>query len=49
MEYIAFAIIGLVEIGPNVCRIDYQRYVDVQSVTLPCSEIIKEKNNAKDL
>ena len=40
MDLIAFAIIGMSEIGPNVCKIDYMRYVDVASVTLPC-ELVK--------
>lgn len=33
---IVFAIVGMTEVSPNVCKIDYMRYVDVQSVTLPC-------------
>jgi len=37
---IAFTIVGMTEIGPNVCKIDYMRYVDVASVTLPC-DIVK--------
>lgn len=41
MEYIIFAIIGMTEIGPNMCKIDYMRYVDTQSVTIPCSELNK--------
>lgn len=36
IDLIAFAIIGMTEIGPNVCKVDYMRYVDVESVTLPC-------------
>jgi hypothetical protein len=44
MEFIAFAIVGVVEIGPNLCKIDYMRYVDVQSVTIPCDEYKKQKN-----
>lgn len=39
MSFIVFAIIGMTEIGPNVCKIEYMRYVDVESFTLPCSEI----------
>lgn len=39
MDFIVFAIIGLVEIGPNVCKIDYMRYVDVSSVIIPCDDI----------
>jgi len=41
MNYIAFLVIGLVEIGPNVCKVDYMRYVDVQSFTMPCDHIQK--------
>jgi len=41
MEYILFAIVGMTEVGPNICKIDYQRYVDIQSVTIPCSELKK--------
>jgi hypothetical protein len=37
MTLIAFAIIGIVEVSPNVCQIDYMRYVDVQSVKVPCN------------
>ena len=37
---IAFAIMGIVEVAPNVCQIDYMRYVDVASVKLPC-DIVK--------
>jgi len=40
MNYIAFLIIGLVEIGPNVCKVDYKRYADVSSVIIPC-DILK--------
>jgi hypothetical protein len=40
MTLIAFAIIGMIEVSPNVCQIDYMRYVDVQSVKLPC-DIVK--------
>ena len=40
MGFIAFAIVGVVETGPNVCRVDYMRYVDVASVTVPC-DIVK--------
>ena len=29
----------MVETGPNVCKIDYLRYVDVASVTIPCNII----------
>ena len=47
MEYILFAIVGLAEVGPNLCKVDYMRYVDVQSVTLPCDLIKKENLNAK--
>jgi hypothetical protein len=36
---IAFAIIGIVEVAPNVCQIDYMRYVDVESVKLPCDVV----------
>jgi hypothetical protein len=36
MDLIAFAIIGMTEVGPNICRIDYMRYVDVSSVNVPC-------------
>jgi hypothetical protein len=39
MTLIAFAIIGIFEVGPNVCQIDYMRYVDVQSVKLPCDVV----------
>jgi hypothetical protein len=49
MDYIIFAIVGLVEIGPNLCRVDYMRYVDVQSVTLPCDLIKKENIDAKSI
>lgn len=42
IELIVFAIIGLSEIGPNVCKIDYMRYLDVSSFTMPCNEIAKE-------
>lgn len=34
--FIVFAIVGMTEVGPNVCKVDYMRYVDVASVTLPC-------------
>ena len=43
MEYIIFLIVGLAEVGPNICKIDYQRYVDIQSITLPC-DIIGQEN-----
>ena len=41
ISFIAFVIIGSVEVGPNVCKLDYMRYVDVQSVTMPCDIIQK--------
>ena len=47
MEYIIFAIVGLTEVGPNLCKVDYQRYVDVESVTLPCNLIKRERKDAK--
>jgi hypothetical protein len=37
MTLIAFAIIGIVEVSPNVCQIDYMRYVDIQSIKIPCN------------
>lgn len=37
--YIMFAIVGMVEVSPNVCRIDYMRYVDAASVTIPCDVV----------
>jgi len=49
MEYIIFAIVGLTEVGPNLCKVDYQRYVDVQSVTLPCNLIKRKQDNAKSI
>ncbi len=39
MNLIAFVIVGMTEVGPNVCQIDYMRYVDVQSVRVPCNVI----------
>ena len=30
---------GIVEVGPNVCQIDYMRYVDAESVKLPCDVV----------
>jgi hypothetical protein len=30
---------GIVEVAPNVCQIDYMRYVDVASVKLPCDVV----------
>jgi hypothetical protein len=44
---IVFAIVGLTEVGPNICKVDYMRYVDMQSVTLPCDMIKKEIYDAK--
>jgi hypothetical protein len=41
MTLIAFAIIGVMEVSPNVCQIDYMRYVDVQSVKIPCDILTK--------
>ena len=29
------------EVSPNVCQIDYMRYVDVQSVKIPCDILAK--------
>jgi hypothetical protein len=46
MELIVFAIVGVVEIGPNRCKIDYMRYVDVESVVIPCTEYNKRKINS---
>lgn len=40
IDLIAFTVIGMTEVGPNICRVDYMRYVDVASVTIPC-DIIK--------
>lgn len=47
MEFILFAIVGLTEVGPNLCKVDYMRYVDVQSLILPCNLIKREKSDAK--
>ena len=49
MTFIVFAIVGLTEVGPNVCKIDYMRYVDVQSVTLPCDIIKTEIHDAENI
>ncbi len=38
MEFIAFLIVGYVEISPGSCRIDYLRYDDIHSLTIPCQE-----------
>lgn len=37
IDLIAFAVIGMTEIGPNVCKVDYMRYVDAASVIVPCN------------
>lgn len=39
MSAIAFVIIGMSEVSPNICQIDYMRYVDIQSVKVPCDLI----------
>lgn len=49
MEYIIFLIVGLSEVGPNICKIDYQRYVDIESITIPCDIIKKETQDAKSI
>ena len=38
MELIAFMIVGYVEISPGSCQIDYLRYDDIHSLTIPCHE-----------
>jgi len=51
IQFIVFAIVGMVETAPNVCKIEYMRYVDVESVTIPCNEIrsIKDKEDLLQL
>jgi hypothetical protein len=38
MEFIAFMIVGYVEISPGQCQIDYLRYNDIHSLVIPCQE-----------
>jgi hypothetical protein len=38
MELIVFIIVGMIEIGPNVCKLDYYTYDDVSSIVIPCAE-----------
>ncbi len=38
MEFIAFMIVGYVEISPGECQIDYFRYNEIHSLVIPCQE-----------
>ena len=38
MEFIAFMIVGYVEISPGSCQIDYLRYNEIHSLVIPCQE-----------
>ena len=38
INFIAFMIVGYVEIGPSECQIDYFRYNEVHSIVVPCQE-----------
>jgi len=38
MEFIAFLIVGYVEVGPDSCRLEYFRYNDIHSLVVPCHE-----------
>lgn len=42
-QFIVFAIIGMVETSPNVCKIEYMRYIDVETVVVPC-DLLKDTN-----
>jgi len=46
MSFIAFLIIGMTEIKPNICKVEYMRYVDVETVTIPC-DLLKEVKDAE--
>jgi len=38
MEFIAFMIVGYVEISPGQCQLEYLRYNEIHSLTIPCQE-----------
>jgi len=38
MEFIAFLIVGYIEISPGQCQIEYFRYNEVHSLIIPCHE-----------
>ena len=38
MEFIAFLIVGYVEVSPDSCRLEYLRYNDIHSLVIPCHE-----------
>ena len=38
MEFIAFLIVGYVEVSPDSCRLEYLRYNDIHSLVVPCHE-----------
>ncbi len=38
MHFIAFMIVGYVEITTGSCQIDYLRYNEVHSLVIPCQE-----------
>ena len=38
IDLIAFMIVGYVEVSPGKCQIDYWRYNDIHSLTIPCQE-----------
>jgi len=38
MEFIAFLIVGYVEISPGQCQLEYLRYNDIHSLVIPCHE-----------
>jgi hypothetical protein len=38
IEFIAFMIVGYIEISPGQCQLEYFRYDDIHSLIIPCQE-----------
>jgi len=38
MEFIAFMIVGYVELTPGNCQLEYFRYNEIHSLVIPCHE-----------
>lgn len=38
MEFIAFMIVGYMEISPGSCKLEYLRYNEIHSLVIPCHE-----------
>jgi len=47
IDLIAFMIIGYSEVSPGMCKLEYLKYDEVQSLIIPCDA--KTSNNKREV